>query len=237
MIIADLEKFYRIGNVQGVAFVNLTGELVEDQLVFSPEVSLHIAEAFHGIMNGLKTAGRKSHGFVVRLSKNEFLGIPVNTGIVIFQLSAKNGLDEVYRQILSILSITEGNTGIAQAAMTVPAPVVSVPQPPARTLNVSTPSLPALPVVAKDDPIKIANMWQEFSTALVKALTNVAPGPLAKKLLDDAANKVLAGAAFPSNAQQILAIGRAAVDSIPNKGRRQLIEQELIIIAQRVGIM
>ena len=259
----DIEKFYDLGNVEGIAFINADNVLEENQMLLSAEVAAALGHSFSTIFSGLRTSGRVCRGFLIRTNKYQFLGLPVPTGTVVLQLDKSQDVDAYYRQAASIIGM-QGSTAAAapasvaetQSPSAVPTPsafqpvvnnnptLVTPAQPQPRQLNTQAqPMQPTLPGQQQPVPqqqqlgeAEISAIWNDFSGSLSKALARVAPQNLAKSLVSKASAKVLGGAAMPSSLDQIAAIGQIAVSSVPNAGRRKLVEKELQIIAKRLNL-
>lgn len=216
--------FYSLGNVEGLAFVNGDDVLEENQLLVSTEIAEALTRSFVSIFTGLKGSGRSCRGFLLKTSKYQFLGIPVPTGAVVLQLDPAQDVDEFFRQAGSIIGSSPGAPPVA--------PPLAQPARPGHTTSVVTSSV----AVQADDGAGVGDVWEEFSIALTKALGRVAPVNLAKKLVSNAASRVLGGALVPSSLGQIYAIGQVAISAVPNAGRRKLVEKELTIIAERLNL-
>jgi len=71
---------------------------------------------------------------------------------------------------------------------------------------------------------------------VMKALTKVAPSGVAKKIFNTAAASILGDETTPSSREQIVAIGKNVLSTIPNEGRRKMVQTELELIAERLGL-
>ncbi len=218
----ELDKFYSLGNVEGLAFIDANQVLVENQMLVSEEVASALAYSFSGIFGGLAAARRPCKGFLVRTSKNQFLGLPVLTGIVILQLNPADEVDKYFREAVSIIG-TQTGSEIAEIST---------------STTVVQPALPGQQVVAQAQAQPeaggdLAGIYNDFISSLSKALIKVAPQNVTKKILAQAHEQVLEGASAPASKEQIYAIGQHAVSAVPNAGRRKLVEKELELITQR----
>ncbi len=244
MTTSDLEKFYSLGNVEGLAFVDTNNVLVDNQMIVSGEVATILAQSFGSIFSGLAKARRPCKGFLIRTSKHQFLGVPVMTGLVILQLNPAEKIDAHFSEAISIVGSQTGHeladAGIQTQAQ--PANVQNFPQPARPGQAVAQPvqpaqaSQPAQPVAAQPetvDPGQLAAIFQEYTVALGKTMARVAPQNVAKKLVKDAQATVLGANGVPSTKEQIIAIGQQAASLVPNAGRRKLVETELNLLAER----
>jgi len=111
----DIEKFYDLGNVEGIAFINADNVLEENQMLLSAEVAAALGHSFSTIFSGLRTSGRVCRGFLIRTNKYQFLGLPVPTGTVVLQLDKSQDVDAYYRQAASIVGM-QGSTAAAAPA-------------------------------------------------------------------------------------------------------------------------
>ena len=207
---SDLEKFYQLGNIEGVAFVNSAGLLIEDQLILSSGAAEAVATGFDQIHRGLASADRICNGFLARFSEYQFLSIRVDEGIIILQLNPDEEVNDSFRQVLAMANYSGATKSEDEAV------VIEQPAAAANT--------------------KSSKTWDTFQLDLVKVMTSVAPNNLAKKLTADAVSKVMGNSQNVPGAEQMLKIGAAAAAFVPNKGRRKLIDKELDLLYEKLGL-
>jgi len=231
----ELEKFYTIGNVEGLAFVDVNQALVENQMMVSQEVAGALAQSFSDIFGGLEAAQRPCKGFLVRTRNSQFLGLPVHSGVVILQLNTAEKVDGYFREAVSIIGSQMGAGATASvAAAQVPATQVTQP---ARPGQAATPAVAAqTSTPAAEDLLDLSTVYEDFVPQVMKALTKVAPSGVAKKIFNTAAASILGDETTPSSREQIVAIGKNVLSTIPNEGRRKMVQTELELIAERLGL-
>ena len=213
MTLAELDKFYQLGNIEGLAFVNDDGLLIEDQLVLSSTAAASVAHTFFSIHDGLKTAERKSRGFLVKFSNFQFVSVKLEKGFLILQLNPDQPVNQFFEQAITMASYNK-----------------DAPSGPPTDEPVESPTTEE----SVDEGLLLT--WQDFQTGLVKALTRVAPSNLVTKLKDDA---IETSGILPDEVptlEQMRSIGENAVNLVPNKGRRKMVEKELKIVLQNLGL-
>ena len=212
MTLAELDKFYQLGNIEGLALINEEGHLVEDQLVLSSAASAVVAKSFFQIHRSLEEAGRSCRGFLAKFSEYQFVSMVVNSGILILQFNSDQKVNSIYEQAVMMASY--------------------------QTVSPSGPqqeSSPVLELVSEEDEGLLLT-WLDFKSGLSKALSRVAPSNLIKKLMDDAIESAGVNTEDTPSLEQMKIIGIRAIELVPNKGRRKMVEKELQIVLQNIGL-
>lgn len=100
---ADVEKFYQLGAIEGLAFITAEGVLVEDQLLLSSSTAEVIAQAFLSMHQGLQSGGRDCRSLVLRLSKHQFLSLLRTDGILILHLDPRQSIDQLIEKAWALV--------------------------------------------------------------------------------------------------------------------------------------
>lgn len=221
MTLTELEKFYQLGNIEGLAFISPEGSLIEDQLILSTAGATLMAKSFYKVHKGLAAAGRPCKGFLIRIGEHQFISLPLPDGIVILQLDPKESVDEYFKQALKMASYQQSAGASPQVLL----------QGGQRTETVQS-AKPGLSVV--DEGLTLT--WEDFQSSLTRALSRVAPSNLVKTLVQQAIEESgLTEGEVPSLEQMSL-IGHKAVELVPNKGRRKMVSKELQIVFENLGL-
>ena len=232
----DLEPFYNLDNINGVALAGRDGQVEENQLYVSVELAAEICSTFASIFLGLESSGRKARSFLVRTDRHQFLGIPLKQQVLVMQFDPGTPIDAALKESASIIGAEMEEPPMAATAVQEPSPAnASTTQPSAAFyLDPTSSGQVTGPISGGASPgNEFTPIWQEIHEDYVRAMGKVAPQNLARSLVKDAVRKVLDGRVFPESLAEIYAIGQTVVLSVPNKGRRRLVEKEIQIIAQR----
>ncbi len=233
MTLSELEKFYQLGNIDGLGFVNYDGLLVEDQLVLSTAAAQVVARSFHEIHKGLRESNRPCRGFLLKLSEHQFVSVAVTGGTLILQLNPSQPINQFFEQALTMVSYHQsGPVAISASPEVAGLSQQQQPQQP----QIAQPSQPDSPQIAVVPDEGLEMTWQDFQASLKKALGKVAPSGLVKKLQNDAIEAAGVPPDTTPTLQQMRIIGSNAMNLVPNKGRRKLVEKELNIVFENLGL-
>lgn len=202
-----IEKIYEVDAVEGVAWFEKGGKLVENQLSISESQISQIGSILFRMRSDLSLAKRDLQGLVLRPGTQSFMCYMYGDSLVLLEVDSGSSLNEVYRSLKSRLGEGGNSESIAPPAQAEPAQVE-----------------PAAESAVEEGEIS----WEEFQKSVMVSLKKVAPAQLAKKMITECA----AATGIPEGVQginlgQATALATGVCEQVPNAARRKLVQKEL----------
>lgn len=202
-----VDLIYQNEAVEGVAIINASNEVEENQLSIRASKVNAIATTLLKLKKGLNDAGREMRGFLIKSDSILLMANMTSERLILLELSEGSSVNEVERSLRSIL-------GDAVAQPVLAEPVESEP--------VAQAALPAVEPV-EEEGIDLA----DFKNSLAKLLKTVAPGKLADGMISKALKDMgIDETAVQLPQDQATKLGYEVIAKVPNKARRKIIENE-----------
>jgi len=202
-----VDLIYQNEAVEGVAIINASNEVEENQLSIRASKVNAIATTLLKLKKGLNDAGREMRGFLIKSDSILLMANMTSEKLILLELSEGSSVNEVERSLRSILG-----DAVAQ-------PVLAEP---AQSEPVAQAALPAVDKV-EEEGIDLA----DFKNSLAKLLKTVAPGKLADGMISKALKDMgIDETAVQLPQDQATKLGYEVIAKVPNKARRKIIENE-----------
>ncbi len=203
-----IEKIYDISAVEGLAWFEQGGNLVENQLSISEEAVQKIGEVIFLMRSNLAVAARDLRGLVIKSGAQTFINYIHGNTLILLEVDSAASLDDVYSALKSQLGESKEVVQLAP---------------------VNTGAAAESAQVQEEEVLQEGDIpWDEFYRSMLVQFKKVAPAQLAKKLIAESCK--FAGVAESSKGvslEQATSIATEASKKIPNQARREMLQKEL----------